>query len=176
MNDTLPDQKRLTKVDVRRIPAVLLRGGTSRGLFLHAADVPRDGAERDAVLLALMGSPHPLQVDGLGGGHSSTSKVMIDAKTGTNQIYLPLDRLLAQSTANEAARGANSGPVMAPQQNPAQPAPQQQAQPQPQAQQPAPAAAPAQSQPQPQPETSAGDSNRTRDLRSRDTGRERESR
>ena len=97
---------------------------------------------------------------------SSTSKVMIDTKTGTNQIYLPLDRLLAQSTANEAARGANSGPVMAPPQNPAQPA-QQQAQPQPQ-QQPAPA--------QPQPEASAGESNRTRDLRSRDTGREREGR
>ena len=97
---------------------------------------------------------------------SSTSKVMIDAKTGTNQIYLPLDRLLAQSTANEAARGANSGPVMTPQQNPAQP----------QAQQPAPAAAPAQPQPQAQAETSAGESNRTRDLRSRDTGRERESR
>jgi membrane protease subunit HflK len=93
---------------------------------------------------------------------SSTSKVMIDAKTGTNQIFLPLDRLLAQSTANEAARGSGSGPVMAPPQNPAQPA-QQQAQPQ----QPA---APA------QPEASSGESNRTRDLRSRDTGRERESR
>jgi membrane protease subunit HflK len=101
---------------------------------------------------------------------SSTSKVMIDAKTATNQIYLPLDRLLAQSTANESARGANSGPVMAPQQNPAQPAQQQQPQAQPQApsQQPAPV--------QPQPEAAAGDSNRTRDLRSRDTGRERESR
>jgi membrane protease subunit HflK len=92
---------------------------------------------------------------------SSTSKVMIDARTGTNQIYLPLDRLLAQSTANEAARGAGSGPVMVPpQQNPAQPAQQPQ-------QQPAPA----------QPEASAGgESARTRDLRSRDTGRERESR
>jgi membrane protease subunit HflK len=94
---------------------------------------------------------------------SSTSKVMIDAKTGTNQIYLPLDRLLAQSTANEAARGSGSGPVMGPPQNPAQPAQQSQAQPQ----QPA---APA------QPEASSGESNRTRDLRSRDTGRERESR
>jgi membrane protease subunit HflK len=93
---------------------------------------------------------------------SSTSKVMIDAKTGTNQIYLPLDRLLAQSTANEAARSAGSGPVMAPQQTPAQPAQQPQAQ-----QQPAPA----------QPQTDAsGESARTRDLRSRDTGRERESR
>jgi membrane protease subunit HflK len=94
---------------------------------------------------------------------SSTSKVMIDAKTGTNQIYLPLDRLLAQSTANEAARGAGSGPVMAPPQpQPAQP--QAQSQPQSQAQ-------PA------QPEAPAnGESARTRDLRSRDTGRERESR
>lgn len=93
---------------------------------------------------------------------SSTSKVMIDAKTGTNQIYLPLDRLLAQSTANEAARSAGSGPVMVPQQQPAQP--QAQSQPQPQAQ-------PA------QPEAPAnGESARTRDLRSRDTGRERESR
>ena len=93
---------------------------------------------------------------------SSTSKVMIDAKTGNNTIYLPLDRLLAQSTANEAARSAGSGPVMVPPQNPAQPAQQPQAQQQ---------AAPA------QPQTDAsGESERTRELRSRDTGRERESR
>jgi membrane protease subunit HflK len=93
---------------------------------------------------------------------STTSKVMIDAKTGTNQIYLPLDRLLAQSTANEAARSAGSGPVMVPPQpQPAQPQPQSQAQP---------------AQP-PQPEAPVnGESTRTRDLRSRDTGRERESR
>ena len=90
---------------------------------------------------------------------SSTSKVMIDTKAGTNQIYLPLDRLLAQSTANEAARGSGSGPMMAPPQNPAQ-----------QPQQAQPSATPA------QPEASNGESNRTRDLRSRDTGRERESR
>jgi membrane protease subunit HflK len=99
---------------------------------------------------------------------SSTSKVMIDAKTGTNQIYLPLDRLLAQSTANEAARGAGSGPVMAPPQNPAQPAQQPQAQSQ----------QPQQTQPSTttQPDNAAGESARTRELRSRDTGRERESR
>jgi membrane protease subunit HflK len=103
---------------------------------------------------------------------SSTSKVMIDAKTGTNQIYLPLDRLLAQSTANEAARSAGSGPIMVPQQpqqqqQPAQPQAQPQSQPQSQAQpaQPAQPDAPA-----------SGESTRTRDLRSRDTGRERESR
>ena len=64
-------------MDLRRIPAVVMRGGTSRGLFLHAGDVPEDRNARDQLLLDLMGSPHPLQVDGLGGGHSSTSKVMI---------------------------------------------------------------------------------------------------
>jgi len=93
---------------------------------------------------------------------SSTSKVMIDTKNGTNQVYLPLDRLLAQSTANEAARGAGSGPVMVPPQNPAQ-------QPQAQPQQP-------QTSTATQPDASSGESPRTRELRSRDTGRERESR
>jgi modulator of FtsH protease HflK len=99
---------------------------------------------------------------------SSTSKVMIDTKNGTNQVYLPLDRLLAQSTANEAARGAGSGPVMVPPQNPAQPA--QPAQPpQAQSQQP-------QTSTATQPDAASGESPRTRELRSRDTGRERESR
>jgi membrane protease subunit HflK len=93
---------------------------------------------------------------------SSTSKVMIDTKNGTNQVYLPLDRLLAQSTANEAARGAGSGPVMVPPQNPAQ---------QPQAQ-----SQPPQSSTATQPDAASGESPRTRELRSRDTGRERESR
>jgi 2-methylaconitate isomerase len=78
-------------MDLRRIPAVIMRGGTSRGLFLRAADVPDDPAARDALLLDLMGSPHPLQVDGLGGGHSSTSKVMIispSAEPGIDVDYL----------------------------------------------------------------------------------------
>jgi modulator of FtsH protease HflK len=96
---------------------------------------------------------------------SSTSKVMIDTKNGTNQVYLPLDRLLAQSTANEAARGAGSGPVMVPPQNPAQPAQPPQAQ----SQQP-------QTSRATQPDAASGESPRTRELRSRDTGRERESR
>ena len=57
-----------------RIPCVLMRSGTSRGPFFLAADLPSDPATRDAVLLATMGSPHPLQVDGLGGGGTLTSK------------------------------------------------------------------------------------------------------
>ena len=107
---------------------------------------------------------------------SSTSKVMIDAKTGTNQIYLPLDRLLAQSTANESARSAGSGPVMGTLPNPGA----NTTQPQPQSQQPAPAQPqaqpPAQAQAPAPADAASGESNRTRELRSRDTGREREGR
>jgi membrane protease subunit HflK len=103
--------------------------------------------------------------------YSSTSKVMIDVKNGTNQIYLPLDKLLAQSTANEANIGSRSGPMMAPpQQQPQTGQAQPQAQPQAQAQAQdtqVPAAAQSQSNPQP---------NSHRDLRSRDSSRERETR
>jgi 2-methylaconitate cis-trans-isomerase PrpF len=54
-----------------------MRGGTSKGVFLHARDVPPPGPRRDALVLDLMGSPDPMQIDGLGGTYSSTSKVMI---------------------------------------------------------------------------------------------------
>lgn len=54
-----------------------MRGGTSRGPYLLASDLPLDPERRDAVLLAVMGSPNPMQVDGLGGGRPQTSKVAI---------------------------------------------------------------------------------------------------
>ena len=57
------------------IPAVLYRGGTSKGPLFLASDLPSDQATRDAVLIAAMGSPHPRQIDGLGGAESLTSKV-----------------------------------------------------------------------------------------------------
>jgi 2-methylaconitate isomerase len=59
------------------VPAVLMRGGTSKGVFLHARHLPPAGPRRDALVLDLMGSPDPMQIDGLGGTYSSTSKVMI---------------------------------------------------------------------------------------------------
>jgi 2-methylaconitate cis-trans-isomerase PrpF len=60
-----------------RIPCVLMRGGTSKGPFFLSRDLPGDPSARDAVLLELMGSGHPLQVDGIGGGNPLTSKVAI---------------------------------------------------------------------------------------------------
>ncbi|WP_050477512.1 4-oxalomesaconate tautomerase [Herbaspirillum rhizosphaerae] len=61
----------------RAIPCAFMRGGTSRGPFFLAADLPQDIATRDAVLLAVMGSPDPRQIDGLGGSDTLTSKVAI---------------------------------------------------------------------------------------------------
>lgn len=54
-----------------------MRGGTSKGLFFLAADLPQDVAARDAFLLAAMGSPDVREIDGMGGGHPLTSKVAV---------------------------------------------------------------------------------------------------
>ena len=73
------------------IPCVLMRGGTSRGPFFLASDLPRDPGERDAILIAAMGSGHPLQIDGIGGGNPLTSKVAIcgpATKAGADVDYL----------------------------------------------------------------------------------------
>ncbi|SDV48729.1 2-methylaconitate cis-trans isomerase PrpF family protein [Chitinasiproducens palmae] len=63
----------------RRIPAVYVRGGTSRALVFKTTDLPSDAAARDAILLAAIGSPDPnrRQLNGLGGGVSSLSKIAI---------------------------------------------------------------------------------------------------
>ncbi|MDR7434113.1 MAG: PrpF domain-containing protein [Armatimonadota bacterium] len=63
----------------RQIPirCVIMRGGTSKGLFLRANDLPSDPVKRDRVILALFGSPDPRQIDGLGGADILTSKVII---------------------------------------------------------------------------------------------------
>jgi 2-methylaconitate cis-trans-isomerase PrpF len=59
------------------IRCVIMRGGTSKGLFLRFNDLPQDPALRDRVILALFGSPDPRQIDGLGGADILTSKVML---------------------------------------------------------------------------------------------------
>lgn len=63
--------------DLLSIPCVLMRGGTSKGPFFLASDLPADTAQRDRLLLEVMGSGHPLQIDGIGGGNALTSKVAI---------------------------------------------------------------------------------------------------
>ena len=70
-----------------KIPATYMRGGTSKGVFINLNDLPafaqKPGAERDALLLRMIGSPDPYgkHTDGMGGATSSTSKVVIVSKS-----------------------------------------------------------------------------------------------
>jgi probable AcnD-accessory protein PrpF len=66
-----------------RIPAVYMRGGTSKGVFFRKEDLPADPAEREKVLLRVIGSPdrYGKHTDGMGGATSSTSKIVILSKS-----------------------------------------------------------------------------------------------
>lgn len=59
------------------LPCIILRGGTSRGPFLRLDHLPKDNDDRREVLRKIMGSGHVLQIDGLGGGNSLTSKIAL---------------------------------------------------------------------------------------------------
>jgi probable AcnD-accessory protein PrpF len=65
------------------IPAVYMRGGTSKGVFFHADDLPSNPAARDRLLLRVIGSPdrYGKHIDGMGGATSSTSKVVVLSKS-----------------------------------------------------------------------------------------------
>jgi 4-oxalomesaconate tautomerase len=77
-----------------------MRGGTSRGPFFLAEDLPQDIAQRDAVLLAAMGSPDARQIDGLGGADPLTSKVGIVSRGRTADV--DLEFLFAQVSIKES--------------------------------------------------------------------------
>src|SRR5256714_3835503 len=80
--------------DLVGIPVIFMRGGTSRGPYFRAEDLPQDPAARDRVLLAAMGSPDPRQIDGLGGADTLTSKVAIVSKS--TRPGVDVDYLFAQ--------------------------------------------------------------------------------
>lgn len=84
---------------MKRIPCVIMRGGTSRGPYFKADDLPADPAERDRVLLAVMGSPHRMQVDGIGGSFPQTSKVAIISHSARDDS--DVDYLFAQVSVDE---------------------------------------------------------------------------
>lgn len=94
------------------IPAWFMRGGTSRGPFFRASDLPREAALRNRVLLAVMGSPHPLQVDGIGGGHPLTSKAGIVSPSREAGVDLDFTfaQLLPEST--DVQTTANCGNML----------------------------------------------------------------
>lgn len=66
---------------VLKLPVMLMRGGTSKGVYILEEDLPKNREEWEPVLLRLMGSPDRKQIDGLGGSQSVTSKVAIVKKS-----------------------------------------------------------------------------------------------
>jgi len=106
-------------VSALRIPAVYMRGGTSKGVFFRASDLPSDPRERDAILLRVVGSPDPYgkQIDGMGAATSSTSKIVILApskRPDTDVDYLfgqvAIDRPLIDWSGNCGNLTAAVGP------------------------------------------------------------------
>lgn len=95
------------------IPCIWMRGGTSKGSYFLAADLPADTAARDAVLLSIMGSPDPRQIDGIGGGDPLSSKVAIVAPS--TQPGIDVDYLFLQVFIDEArvSDAQNCGNILA---------------------------------------------------------------
>ena len=83
------------------IPCVIQRGGTSKGAYFLASDLPSDAALRDRVLLAVMGSPDPRQIDGLGGADPLTSKVAVVGRSAAKGV--DLDYLFCQVKVDRSA-------------------------------------------------------------------------
>ncbi|MDF8334550.1 4-oxalomesaconate tautomerase [Novosphingobium cyanobacteriorum] len=91
-------------------PCMWMRGGTSKGGYFLKSDLPADTAERDAFLLAVMGSPDPVQIDGMGGADPLTSKVAVVSKStreGIDVDYLFLQVFVDQAIVTDAQNCGN---------------------------------------------------------------------
>lgn len=95
------------------VPCWFMRGGTSRGPFFRASDLPSDTADRDAVLLAAMGSPDPRQIDGLGGATPLTSKAGIVDTSSRDGVDLEFRFAQLQPDSDVVATTANCGNMLA---------------------------------------------------------------
>jgi 4-oxalomesaconate tautomerase len=91
-------------------PVMWMRGGTSKGAFFLAHDLPQQPAERDAFLLRVMGSPDPRQIDGMGGADPLTSKVAVVSRSereGIDVDYLFLQVFVDQAIVTDAQNCGN---------------------------------------------------------------------
>src|SRR3546814_624777 len=90
-----------------------MRGGTSKGAYFLARDLPGDQAARDALLLSVMGSPDPRQIDGIGGADPLTSKVAIVEPS--TRPGIDVDYLFAQVFVDQPRvdYGQNCGNILA---------------------------------------------------------------
>ncbi len=97
----------------RGIPCMMMRGGTSKGAYFLAQDLPRDAKQRDAILLSVMGSPDATQIDGIGGAHPLRSKAAIVEKSC--EAGIDVEFLFAQVGVTEALvdTSPNCGNILA---------------------------------------------------------------
>lgn len=95
------------------IPCWFMRGGTSRGPFFRAGDLPQEVSARDAVLLAAMGSPDPRQIDGLGGANPLTSKAGIVGPSKRADIDLQFQFAQLQPDSDVVDTSPNCGNMLA---------------------------------------------------------------
>jgi 4-oxalomesaconate tautomerase len=84
------------------IRCMVMRGGTSKGLYFLADDLPEDTAARDELLLRIMGSPDARQIDGLGGAHPLTSKVAVVRRSRGDGGEADVDYRFLQVAVDEA--------------------------------------------------------------------------
>ena len=92
------------------IPCMWMRGGTSKGAYFLASDLPTAPAARDEVLASIMGSPDPRQIDGIGGGDPLSSKVAIVAPSkhpGIDVDYLFLQVFVDENRVSDAQNCGN---------------------------------------------------------------------
>ncbi|GAB3959502.1 4-oxalomesaconate tautomerase [Actinoallomurus acanthiterrae] len=89
---------------------MLMRGGTSKGAYFLAADLPDGPADRDDLLLRVMGTPDPRQIDGIGGAHPLTSKVAVVSPSADREAdvdYLFLQLGVEEPTASDRQNCGN---------------------------------------------------------------------
>src|SRR5687767_878834 len=91
----------------------MMRGGTSKGAYFLQDDLPDDPAVRDRVLLAVMGSPDPRQIDGIGGADPLTSKVAVVSRS--DRPGIDVDYLFLQVWVDKAevSSAQNCGNILA---------------------------------------------------------------
>jgi 4-oxalomesaconate tautomerase len=92
---------------VTGVRCTLFRGGTSKGAFFLAEDLPADPSERDDLLLRIMGSPDPRQIDGLGGAQPVTSKVAVVSRSEDGVDYLFLQVGVEEATVSDRQNCGN---------------------------------------------------------------------
>ncbi len=95
---------------MNQAPVMWMRGGTSKGGYFLASDIPSHEAERAEFLLGVMGSPDPRQIDGMGGADPLTSKVAVVKKSerpGVDVDYLFLQVFVDQAIVTDAQNCGN---------------------------------------------------------------------